>query len=327
MLTRYESSELMTERIVNVQVYKLQDKEADLSVTVSPSEGGQVSEMIFRGENILHNIPVMFPWPNRMAGAKFEFKGRTVKLTPTTKEGYVFSSLVNKNWNVENMGVSKEGAHLEESLRSRDFPDIAYLFPYPNKITVDWIVREGTLEFATTVVNEGDETMPMGLGFHTNFNVPIRDSGLRENCFLMVPANSYWEKEDPNAIVTGRSIPTGRKLRVEGTKLDLIKPKLVKNFLVDDVLTDLRMENGWTTCKIYDPVADITVLSQTDKNFSNIGVFIPPSTNSVSIEPMTCATDAFNLESRNIKAGLIALEPGEKWTGTVKIIPKTGRLI
>jgi len=317
------------ERAGEVSVYRLVDKETGLVATVSPSEGGQVTDMSFKGESILRSprgIPILFPWPNRIRDAKFTFKGKTVKLVPTSKEGYALHGLVmRKNWKVENKGMSKDGAHIEVSLRSLDFPDIGEQFPYPFKIAVDWIVRDGSLEFTATAANEGKETMPMGFGVHTNFRIPIRDIGSRENCWITVPADSYWELEE-HAIGSGRLIPTGRKLSVTGKKFDLRKPKPIGDLLLDDGLTDLRMEEGWAVCKLYDPIADITILNLSDQNFKHICVFIPPN-RGVSIEPYTCATDAFNLESRGIKAGMIALEPGEKWSGTIRIIPKAGKLI
>jgi aldose 1-epimerase len=336
-------------------LYKLLDNAADIVVTVAPSLGGQVIGMSFEGIEILQNpddvakmtdrlarmgispsdpdfvrrvsgvcgIPLLFPWPNRIKDATFIFRGKTISLKPNTRQGYAIHGLVRgKAWNVEEAGVSRGGVNVRVGLRARDFPDIIDSFPYPFKITVDWLLRDSVLEFTTNVMNEGDELMPMGFGVHTYFRTPLTSVGNRDDCLITIPAERYWELEE-HAIGSGRNIPTGRILSVDEKKFDLRKPTRLGGLLLDDVLTDLRMEEGWTTCTIYDPVADITVLNLSDETFKHVCIF-SLGRGPVAIEPYTCTTDAVNLESRGIEANLIALEPGESWVGTIKIIPKRG---
>lgn len=46
-----------------------------------------------------------------------------------------------------------------------------------------------------------------------------------------------------------------------------MKSTRLSGLLLDDVLTDLIMEEGWTTGMVYDPVVGITVLNRSDKTF------------------------------------------------------------
>jgi len=139
--------------------------------------------------------------------------------------------------------------------------------------------------------------------------------------WLSSHAESYWELEE-HGIGSGRLVPTGRKLPVDAAKWDLRVPRPL-DFQLDDVLTDLRMEEGWTKMKVYDPTADVTVLYSSNESFRHICVYTRES-GPIAIEPYTCTTDAFNLESRGIESGVIALEPGKEWSGTIVIAPRKG---
>jgi aldose 1-epimerase len=250
--------------------------------------------------------------------------GKTIRLRPSTREGYAIHGLVrDKSWKIEDSDVSNDCAQLSLSLCSADFPDMEEEFPYRFKITVNWILRDGGLEFKTTAINQSGDTMPMGFGVHTWFMVPFIATGRRRDCSIIVPASSYWELEEPG-IGSGRNVPTGRVLPVEGTKWDLRSPKPL-DFQLDDVLTDLRMENGWTNVKIYDPTADFTIVNSSDASFKHVCVFVR-NCGAIAVEPYTCTTDAFNLESRGIKADIIVLEAGQEWSGTIKIVPHRGRI-
>ena len=46
----------------------------------------------------------------------------------------------------------------------------------------------------------------------------------------------------------------------------------------------------------------------------------PPHRQAVCLEPYTCPTDAINLQQRGVDAGLLVLQPGEKWSGVVEMV-------
>jgi aldose 1-epimerase len=54
-------------------------------------------------------------------------------------------------------------------------------------------------------------------------------------------------------------------------------------------------------------------------DFRELVVFTPPHRQAIALEPYTCATDAINLQTQGIDAGLLVLRPGEEWKGVVEM--------
>ena len=56
-----------------------------------------------------------------------------------------------------------------------------------------------------------------------------------------------------------------------------------------------------------------------DASFREWVVYAPPGRPTICLEPYTCTTDAFNLAAQGIDGGLVAVEPGGVWRGSVWI--------
>jgi aldose 1-epimerase len=110
--------------------------------------------------------------------------------------------------------------------------------------------------------------------------------------------------------------PEGKDLR-GGVSLDGL------NF--DDVYAGLRdtAETGeWTEVSYTDPEAGAKLLIRSDPSFRELVVHAPCERAVICIEPYTCVTDAFNLESRGVDAGMNVLPPGQEWRAEVHYIPQ-----
>ena len=158
--------------------------------------------------------------------------------------------------------------------------------------------------------------MPLGLGLHPWFRLPLTARGKRQACRLRAPVHSVWELVD--LIPTGRIVPApaGKDLRggVEIEDLDF-----------DDVYAGLRdeVETGdWTEVSYTDPGAAAELLVRSDPSFRQLVVHAPRERPVICIEPYTCVTDAFNLESRGVDAGMDVLSPGQEWRAEVHYIPR-----
>ena len=88
----------------------------------------------------------------------------------------------------------------------------------------------------------------------------------------------------------------------------------------DDVYTGLN-QGGPSEVVFTDPgtASEIAILS--DSVFRELVIYAPLFRDIVCLEPYTCVTDAFNLEARGVDAGMIVLEPGQSWSGTIVYSP------
>jgi len=326
---RVESGELL---------YELLDEEAALEATVWPALGCQCVGLTanwngvevdfltsppdlasLRAAPLYFGNPILFPFPNRIRGGRFTYDGRVVKL-PCNEEklgnaahGLVFT----RPWQVVDSGAETSGgAWIRSRFTLHDFPEISKAWPFPFEVDYTYRLFEGKLENVVVARNTGSCPMPLGLGLHPWFRLPLAPRGRRQACRLRAPVHRVWELVD--LIPTGRIVPAplGKDLRgsVEIDDLDF-----------DDVYAGLRDEANtgeWTEASYTDPGAGAEMLVRSDASFRQLVVHAPGGRPVICIEPYTCVTDAFNLESRGVDAGMDVLVPGEEWRAEVHYIPR-----
>ena len=108
-----------------------------------------------------------------------------------------------------------DGAWVRSEFGSVQFPELKGQFPSSFTIAVTHRLSEGELSLEAEGVNIGESDMPVGLGIHPYFRLPLHRSGQRERCSIHLPADLHWELDD--------CIPTGNQLPVSG-KYDLRNP-------------------------------------------------------------------------------------------------------
>ncbi len=277
---------------------------------------------------------ILFPFPNRIREGKWEFEGKTYQFdkspdSPTTIHGL----LLNRSYRVDASFVAgtneptsdtnfvewkqPRGATLKCSLNSEEYPDVGRQYPFPFKIEITYALHDSILSMYTTIVNIGETNMPMGYGIHPYFNVNLSGTADPQESLISVPANKYWELDDV-------LVPTGTILDVKGT-LDLrdgqpfaIYDKWLK---LDHVFTDVQMVDGVSRCSIVNQDTGYGMVMESDSVFRELVVYIPPGRDAICFEPYTCSTDAINLESKGIPAGVIVLSPKESFSALVRFVP------
>ena len=325
-----------TKQIAGFPVYVLTDKVTNSHAYIIPACGnncfrftqkmhGQQVEIIesppnleMMSENVFsYGSPILFPFPNRIRRGKFTFEGKEYSLALQNHHdgagNWIHGFVCKRPWNVEKCGESEElGAYLKCSFDSTEFPEIDEQFPFPFLITVTYSLKDGTLTVDADIKNIGRGNMPMGFGIHPYLRAPLSADSSAADCTIRVPANKYWELVE--------KLPTGKILPVGG-KYDLQSPQILEGLKFDDVFTDLIFEGNVTRTILNDTKAKIRVIVEADTLFREIVVYTSPRP-SVCLEPYTCVTDAVNLQSKGIDAGLRILKSGETFHGKIRIIPE-----
>lgn len=256
-----------------------------------------------------HGTPVLFPFPNRVRRGRYAFESKEYEFEEKKKSGNSIHGLVfTRPWKVESARSSTSDAALTCAFHLADFPGIRKQYPFPHELRLVWTLTGGSLLLRVMVRNSGKGRMPMGFGLHPYFSAPFFEDTPRSECLVTVPAEHYWELED--------SLPTGKVRRARGL-YDLRRGKPLEGMSFDDVFTGL--DGGVTRCIVDDTSKKVRLVIESGPEFREIVVFTPPRRNTIAIEPYTCTTDAVNLESRGIDAGLLVLDPGEEFTGSIKI--------
>jgi aldose 1-epimerase len=257
-----------------------------------------------------YGVPIMFPWPNRIRDGRFTF-GNTAYHLPIAPSGpHAIHGLTrDRPWTVEQAGTDGDGAFCRASIAIGQAPDDVWRFSA--RLTVEYRLHGSTLSLHAEAANYGTSPMPMGFGIHPWFDVPFGSDGTRELMEVRAPASGFWELDE--------SLCTTGPVRPVAEGFDARNRRPIQDRFIDNVYTGLTLEDGWFTAEVRDPTNGRSIAVRSDNCFREHVVFAPLHSSVVCLEPYTCTTDAFNLARRGIDAGLIVLEPGQTWQGSIAI--------
>ena len=253
---------------------------------------------------------VLAPWPNRVARGRYEFGGQTLQLPLTEPDlGNAIHGLVRwSSWSLLEMAPSR--LRLGHVL----WPQPGY--PFTLLLELRYELSDAGLRVTIRAENAGPTPAPYGVGMHPYVRA---DLGGVDASVLWVDAEQWLEADE-------RGIPTGRLLGVAGTRYDFRQPRPVEGVTMDTAFTALARDGhgvARTEVRSADGARRVTVWM--DGHFDYLMLFTGDSLpegerrRSLSVEPMTCAPDAF----RN-GLGLLVLEPGELVSGSWGIAVSSG---
>jgi aldose 1-epimerase len=249
---------------------------------------------------------VLVPWPNRVAGAHWEFDGKPQHLEVTEPDrGNAIHGLTrHQSWRTV----------LREKSRITLATDVAVQpgWPVPLHTGISYALGRRGLTIEHTVRNVGDQPVPFGVGCHP---YPKAARSPRDECQLQLAAHTVL----PLDLAT--MVPSGPATPVAGTVADFRTPRLLAGVVLDTPFGDCRPEeDGLVHHRLTGPDGGVEVWAEPD--FRWVQVFTPdsfPGTGSaIAIEPMTCPPDALNSG-----VDLITVAPGENWSAKWGIRPLT----
>jgi aldose 1-epimerase len=256
-------------------------------------------------------IPILFPWPSRVAGARFTFEGREYRL-PVNEPAH--GNAIHGFACERAFRVTRRGPYFVTAiLDSADYPDLNAIWPWPFALEIDYEVGNG-LRLKARVSNTGDSVMPFGFGAHPYFHAPLNPKGARDAMMIQLDANAQW-------MLNAQLVPTGQMEPLAG-KFDLRAPDPLGNNTYDDVFRMAPISKDDAPApraRLIDPSLKIAVEIRADAAFGDFVVFAPPASPVVALEPYTCAPDAFNLAARGVAAGMRELAPGQTFEAGFEI--------
>ncbi|MEQ8634114.1 aldose 1-epimerase [Gimesia maris] len=263
-------------------------------------------------------IPILFPFPNRIANAHFQWEGTPYELPPDKtyhdKTGNAIHGFcLDLPWRVISQEESAVTGQFQLSIDGKH--RLKY-WPGDIFIEVRYEVKGTTLRADIRVGNPGSGSIPWGLGTHPYFKVPLSESGHLKNCLVESPASEEWVLEDCLPVGVKKSIGKSHDLR-EGAWLDQLQ--------ADDILTGMPEDIDQYECLIMDEQAGLVVTQDYDAIFTELVVFTPPERDCVCLEPYTCVTNAINLLNADVETGLRVLPPESEIKTWIEI--RAGKVI
>jgi len=245
--------------------------------------------------------PILFPFPNRLENATFEFDGSVFRLPKNESSGvHAIHGFTPKNaWRTVDRGTAADFAFVTGEFRlSIDKPEVLAYWPSDGCLRVTYTLHPKRLDVAATV-SSFDRPLPFGLGYHPYFAMQNSPGAGIDDWTLRVPAGEVWEAVG--------AIPTGRRL-TPPESVDFRMSRRIGNVELDTLYTDLPEAGDGLVelASLSDGTSTIRVSA--DRRFRELLLFIPAHRKAVAIEPYTCATNAANLPD----GGWLVLKPNSK---------------
>lgn len=243
---------------------------------------------------------VLLPFPNRIDGGKYEFRGQEnqLPLSEPAANNAIHGLTRWLDW------IPLSWTPSQVTMVQRLYPQDGY--PYVLALQIEYALSSAGLTVATTATNVGAEPLPFGAGHHPYLTVGTPTINAAT---LRLPARTYLETND-------RLIPKGRA-GVEGTDFDFREEREIGDVQLDTCFTDVIPDaDGYTRVVMTHPEGSPEITVSMDSNHGFIQAYtgdtLPEASDrrrGIAIEPMTCAPNAFNSGD-----GLRVLAPGESFT-------------
>ena len=260
--------------------------------------------------------PILFPFPNRLKGGHFTFEGKEYQLPLNESSGKhaIHGFTPKSKWRIDGVRAGDDAAEITGEFRiSTDRPDVLACWPGDLILTVTYRLTATALEVRCRVRNPGPGNVPFGLGYHPYFCLPSLPDAPVDGMVLQAPARSLWVAVE--SLATGEKVPTP-------AAVDFTQPQPVGDAVLDTLYGDLSAD---TTLRatLSHPRSPESVTVTADAAFRELLLFTPAHRRAVAIEPYTCTSDALNISSRGIDAGVRVLAAGKEFAATVRYSVET----
>jgi len=253
-------------------------------------------------------IPILCPYPGRLASTTMAFRGRSFTLPPGDQFGRPIHGLAHdRPWRI----VEQHGNRLVAEFRlSLDASDAVDSWPADFTLTAIWTLFPDRLDLDLDLLGHG--AMPAALGLHPYHPVPVIPGGDRDACQIEIPATRFQPQEQ--LLPVGDTVPAGERIAFPG-RVPLGGVSL------DDPFCGLTPGGegaaaGSFVARVIDPDSGATIRAEWSEAFQACVIFTPPHRRAVCIEPYTVLP---GWSSFSAAAGWRELEAGERLGGRYSV--------
>lgn len=248
---------------------------------------------------------VLIPFPGRISDGRYSFDGKQFQLDCNDKEGpnAIHGFVRGLPWHVQDARSNK--VTFEIRLDAETYVGRGY--PFSLAIGVTYDLGPSGLTCAFTVKNVGQQAAPVGVGFHPYFTVGM---SMIDEAEVQIPGTAYLEFNE-------RLVPTGKILNAIGTPWDYRRFREIGRQRFNHCYVQLERDTqGVATASLRQSAHGRVIDISMDSAFSAVVVYtgdaiVDAPRAALAIEPMTCASDAFN----HPDWGLKRLVPDETFSG------------
>ena len=150
----------------------------------------------------LYGTPLLFP-PNRIKGGRFTYDGREYAL-PVNEEAtgcFLHGTLHETPFAVAEVTENTVTCRYEAT---EECPYLTY--PHAFTLTVRYDLTDAGLTQTVSITNNSALTMPVGLAFHTTFQMPFVQGGKLENIRMTLPIGEEYDRDMTDFSMTWETV-------------------------------------------------------------------------------------------------------------------------
>lgn len=243
-------------------------------------------------------IPLLFPFPGRIGGAKFSYGGREYELEAADGRGNAIHGFCHtRPWRVIEKVANAITGEFQASV---DDPTILDRWPADFRIRARYELSGNRLFCDVNYENTGKGALPCALGVHAYFRLPLAKGSPVAETIVQAPVSEQWELVEMNP--TGQRMPLG--------ELDKLRTGVALGDQEFDSVFACEPDKSRTT-RLIDPGSSRSVLQTITGTCECIVIYTPGHREAICLEPYQCVPDPFRLEAEGHEVGLQHLSPGE----------------
>ncbi|MFR9728218.1 aldose 1-epimerase family protein [Saccharopolyspora sp. MS10] len=242
----------------------------------------------------------LLPWANRIDRGSYEFEGERlqVPINEPAREAALHGLMGFTEWTPAHHG--RDSVVLEHVLHPH------YGYPFQLAFRIEFALESGGIRSTLTARNTGPRNAPFATANHTYL---AAGTGALDDVVLELPADTRYVTDD-------RLIPTGTA-PVAGSEFDYRTARPIGATVMDTAFTGLARDAAGNATVRFGR-ADGEVHLWVDRAHDYLQVYTDdspeadrPPRSGITVEPMTCAPNAFVTGD-----GLIVLRPGDVHEGS-----------
>lgn len=224
-------------------------------------------------------IPILCPYPGRLAATTMEFQGRSFTLPPGDQFGRPIHGLAHtRAWRIRER---QDDRLIAEFRLSIDAPEATASWPADFTLTATWTLFPDRLDLDLDLLAHG--TMPAALGLHPYHPVPLIPGGDPDACLIDIPATRFQPQEE--LLPVGDTVPADHRIGFPGRVA-------LGGVALDDPFCGLVSEgdeagDGAIVARVIDPTSGAMIRAAWSGEYSACVIFTPPHREAVCIEPYT----------------------------------------
>lgn len=256
-----------------------------------------------------YGMPLLFPL-GRIAGGRYNWNGREYKYPVNDPDNNcnLHGLILGEPWDFNEVNESEDETVLTLSYTHDRSKNTFTGFSHEFKLILRYVFTSDAVIQKIELYNQSDAPMPFGLGLHSAFNLPDATGRL-----MVATGSEYYEISPETKVPTGQRLPLPEEFDYRHTGGSKPGQHPV------GVLTAIKPLNGFRGAVIYHP--NSTVTYEVDEAYKFWALWNDGGGKGFfCIEPLTCLSNAPNLDLASSESGFQVLPPDQSWTGTARIL-------